>query len=440
MSRINVIIPNSFVPERKYTVHLLLHTLLNIPYEIEIDDQLQATKFVLPNHTFTFKDAFFQDYNDATKLYTKAHLPTPQQGKGELQGLTILYGTNYLERLKEETIIAFDIVGSTFFMASRWEEKLGPFDQHNRFLAASSIAHKFGFLKRPIVHEYAVWLQKELETQGLYIETQRIFKKVFSCDIDFPFYWDHNPYGKLLSAFGKKGLHFGLQQWRSYKQFKKGYKNDPYFTFKRMMDDADHYDIELQFYMMSGGNTKYDGMYELTDPRIRQLIQQIKARKHQIGLHGSYNSHSDADMILHEKKALEQVVGETITIGRQHFLRFKLPLTWQILDHAGFSMDSTAGYADQPGFRCGLCIPFPVFDIILRKQLDLFEQPLILMDATIRHYLDLNAEAGIDIVNELTDQVKKHRGEFVFLWHNSSFQYDGYEVLKPIYDVLVTLE
>ena len=436
MPRISVFIPNSFVPERKYVVHLLLHTLLNIPYEIETDHQLRITKFVLPNHTFIFKDAFFQDHNDPSKLYNKAHLPKPQLGTDALQDLTILYGTNDVERTKEETTLGFDIVGSTFFMATRWEEKLGPFDQNNRFLAESSIAHKFGFLKRPIVHEYALWLQTQFESHGLLVETHRTFKKGFDCDIDFPFYWDHNPFGKLLSAFGKKGLNFGIQQWRSYNDFKGIHKSDPYYTFDQMMDDAERNDIELQFYMMAGGNTSYDGMYQLSDPRIHHLIRQINSRKHQIGLHGSYNSYADAEMILQEKKSLEQVLGKTVTFGRQHFLRFQLPETWQMLDHVGFSMDSSVGYADQPGFRCGLCIPFPVFDIINRKQLDLFERPLIFMDATIRHYLGLQAEEGIDLVKELTDQVKKHRGEFVFLWHNSSFQHDGYELLKPIYDFL----
>ncbi len=72
--------------------------------------------------------------------------------------------------------------------------------------------------------------------------------------------------------------------------------------------------------------------------------------------------------------------------SRQHYLRFKVPQTWQILNNKGISSDSSMYYPESVGFRCGTATPFKIFDIENRMTLDIVEEPLIFMEGTYAQY------------------------------------------------------
>ena len=115
--------------------------------------------------------------------------------------------------------------------------------------------------------------------------------------------------------------------------------------------------------------------------------------------------------------------------GRQHYLRFSTPRTWQIWNECSMEWDSTMSYADCSGFRCGVCYPFPVFDIENRKQLNLKERPLIVMEGSLVGYEELSLKEAKKKVDILKSEVLKYNGEFVFLYHNSSFFVSKYRNL-----------
>ncbi len=85
------------------------------------------------------------------------------------------------------------------------------------------------------------------------------------------------------------------------------------------------------------------------------------------------------------------------------------------------SWDSTLSYADKEGFRCGTCYEYSVFDILNREKLKLKERPLIIMEGTLVNYQNFTPEEMEERIKNLADKVKQYNGQFVFLWHNSSF-------------------
>ena len=107
--------------------------------------------------------------------------------------------------------------------------------------------------------------------------------------------------------------------------------------------------------------------------------------------------------------------------GRHHFLRWQTPTSFRLWDDAGLSYDSTLGFAEAPGFRCGVCHPFRTFDLAARRELNLVERPLIVMDASLqRHqYMGLSARKALDVILELRRATERMSGEFVILWHNN---------------------
>ena len=112
---------------------------------------------------------------------------------------------------------------------------------------------------------------------------------------------------------------------------------------------------------------------------------------------------------------LERVIGKEIVEGREHYLRFEVPTTWQIWEDNGMKIDSTCGYADKEGFRCGTGDEFSRFNILSRKKLRLKERPLVVMDCSLFNYNNYTYQEGINIMNKL----QSRNDSFTMLWHNS---------------------
>jgi len=101
--------------------------------------------------------------------------------------------------------------------------------------------------------------------------------------------------------------------------------------------------------------------------------------------------------------------------GREHYLRFEVPTTWQVWEDNGMQIDSTCGYADKEGFRCGTGDEFSVFNILTREKLRLKERPLVVMDCSLFDYNNYSyEEAMIKVVS-----MKEKSNTFTYLWHNS---------------------
>lgn len=90
--------------------------------------------------------------------------------------------------------------------------------------------------------------------------------------------------------------------------------------------------------------------------------------------------------------------------------------------------DSTLGYADRPGFRCGTCHEYPAFDPVAQEQLSLRIRPLVVMECTVIDsvYLGLGVtKAAEDKMIQLKKRCEQVSATFGLLWHNSYFKRDG---------------
>ena len=165
------------------------------------------------------------------------------------------------------------------------------------------------------------------------------------------------------------------------------------------------------------------------------VIEKIKDSGCAIGFHPSYNTYNNFELLDSEHKYLEEITECNILFGRQHYLRFEVPTTWQIWEDLGMSWDSSMSYADKEGFRCGVCYDFSVFNIESRKKLKLKEKPLIVMEGSFVGYQsNMNPTIMEQKVRLLRDNVKKYKGEFILLWHNSSFGFPIWHNYKSIYE------
>jgi len=84
-------------------------------------------------------------------------------------------------------------------------------------------------------------------------------------------------------------------------------------------------------------------------------------------------------------------------------------------------IDSTAGYADAEGFRCGTGDLFRTFDVWRREAMRLKERPLVIMEGTLAAYRNLSALAAQEIFRQYIEVAARYRMPLTILFHNNSF-------------------
>lgn len=423
---LTVFIPDNFIPERTYVINTLLHHHAGYATNIVPRKGQLHYELVWDERTIIIKDQFFgktyvgESYIRLNRIPEKIISATAEG----FDQIAILYGEEKLEINSTKIICDVDLFAGAFFMLTRWEESFGTYeDQHGRYPADKALVVREGYILRPIVDEYTALLVKWISSLGYpkpNMSSQ--FKVVPTCDVDIPYYWSSRPGWRLLAGrfLKHKKLRLLKQDLHLMRAMKSGREQDPYDTFDYLMSLAENKDQRFTFHMLAGGESIFEGCYEINDPRIISLMKQFTERGHDIGLHPSYNSFIDPKKIDQERRILEKISGLHIKVSRQHYLRFAVPETWRHLYNAYIKEDSTLGYAAEPGFRCGTCRPFQVFDIHQSKMLSLTERPLLIMDVSLKFYKQFTIEESIAYCSQIVDQVKKYNGELIILWHNSS--------------------
>lgn len=324
--------------------------------------------------------------------------------------------------LRDNGTIVFhvDIVATAFFLLSRWEETVNPTrDAHNRFPARASVAFKQGFLDRPIVDEYALVLREWIKVlRPAWRPAERSFSIRLSHDID--------SVRMLPSARSRiSALVRSVAQPRyplNFVEAARALVCDPHLSaIDHLARHSARHGLASAFYFMAAPPSQHDVGYDPTWPPVRKRARQLAADGFEVGFHPGYSTHDNPENFLAEKQRLERAFDLPLRGGRQHVLRFKMPDTFRLWADAGFDYDSTLGFADHEGFRCGTCHEYPPFDFLNDRPFRLLERPLIAMEVTLRKYRRLNVEEASDRICLLADRCRKVGGTFTLLWHNNAF-------------------
>lgn len=440
-------IPDNLPSERRYVADVVFRQFLGIDVAVETwarkgvqvtaDD---ASRLELP-------DTFFRE-NASNWLAPLAvrRFPIAQWNSRELatasdmrtSDVPILFGEGGFSETGAAGArilrLPLDILGSIFFMLTRYEEAVDATrDEHGRFPAKASLARRAGFLGRPVVDEYVeiLWAALSSLWPGLLRKTWA-FRQVVSCDVDTPF----DPTVRTLRATARRMLGDVMKRraalaWDTLRYAlevrRLGVSADRVWQFERIMEVCERAGTHCTFNFITDAGHPKDGPLYWGRPEIDGLIRRIARRGHDIGFHASYSSLGDAKRTKLEFQRLRSGcdrlgVEQEIWGGRQHYLRWDVRRTWRDWSSAGLDYDSTLAFADRPGFRCGTCRPFPVFDLLERRGLPLLERPLIVMEVSVLSptYLGLSHAQAAETIEDLKRVCHRYGGEFTLLWHNTS--------------------
>lgn len=327
-----------------------------------------------------------------------------------------------------------DIFFAIIFLISRYEEVFSAFetDQHGRFCYRHDTLASGG-IDVPIVNrllrEFTETVSRRYRVPIRYRQVRPV--AVISHDIDHPFY-----YKKLINeaSYFFKSV---FNQNKNYEQgrFRKALlhavrlEEDPYDTYAYLNREESGRQIKSTFFLLMSRESRWGLDLKKYRRRLRMLVR----HGHEIALHPGYDSFNDFDLTKKEKQKVRDLSDERPVGTRSHFLRFETPGTCLLREELGFSYDSTLGFAEQAGFRGGVCTPFKVFDPLNRRELDILEIPLAIMDGVLRDHMQLSPEQGLDKIREIVDNVHALNGVVVFNWHNSFFLGAG-QAWKIVYE------
>jgi hypothetical protein len=434
--------PPRYEPERRYILGVLLSEWLGLDWELRAEARSDVRVTLAGEQAprrLSLPEGLFA--TDPAEWLTEASLPAAPLAWREIDGrrLPVLYGARPVPPTVvcddgEAVDLGVDVLGSAFFMLTRYEEvAVGARDAYGRFPAASSLADREGFVRVAIVDAYVDLLWSALRRLWPRLERKpRSFRLALTHDVDDPLASLGRTPARLArqlaaDALVRRDAALAVRRMRSWAALRRrDYRLDPYNTFEFLMEVCERHGIAGAFYFLATEEAgPRDGPYTLEHPWVRALMATIHGRGHEIGYHAGFDTYRDADRTGEEFRRLRTAAGEIGVSqsrwgGRQHYLRWENPATWENWERAGLDYDSTVGFADRIGFRAGTCHEFPAFDLRERRALRLRERPLLVMDRTLFDYMGLGPQEAEQAVLEVARECRRARGTLTLLWHNST--------------------
>lgn len=448
-----VAVPPGREPERRYVLDVVLSDRLGLTWRLEThpcpDVRIRLDGDDAPR-AVTLPDGLFAVPQDA--WLTPAALPAPPLPRlpvGDLAGgllgaaerLPVLYGRPGAQRLcdagPDGVTLHVDVLGGVFALLTRYEEALdGPRDRYDRFPAARSLATREGFLDVPLADAYVELLWSALARTWPRLRRRPVaYEVLLTHDVDDPLSTLGRGPGLLARQFAgdvvrRRDAGLALRRVRAVHDARRSrYDRDPHATFDFLCEVSERHGLRSAFYFLARGDVDPD-LLLLDHPWVQGLVGHVHRRGHEVGLHAGFGTYRDAERTARELADLRALaeregVEQQRWGGRQHYLQWANPDTWNNWDAAGLDYDCTLAYSEAAGFRTGTCHPYRAFDLHRRRPLRLVERPFQVMDVTLFGHLGLAPDAAREVVLGIARQCRRFAGGLGILWHND-------EVLRTV--------
>jgi|ERR1051325_930518 hypothetical protein len=410
----------------------------------------QITSRVRYTFNLIFKSILGVDFEITTDIEKfKRHIGTKISYSHAPAGDEIFFNSEELlfeKGIKNTSALPADEFAQAFFLTTRYEEYL-PFDhdKHGRYSAKHSLSYKNNILLKPSVNIFALEIKRKItERYPAFVFPENKYSYQPTLDIDNAYAYIGKNFGRTMGGYARAIL---TSDWDDFKKRRNvfsgsgfiGKEKDPYDTYDLQFELHKKYNLKPIYFFLLGDWAENDKNLPHTHPLMQALIKNIYG-KAEIGIHPSYASNKNSKKVKVEKKRLTEITGKEIKKSRQHFLMLKFPQTYRNLISAGITDDYTMGYADELGFRAGICTPLKWYDLEKEEETILTIHPFAVMDGTLNNYLKLSPEQAIEKAKEIVHEIKKVNGEFISIWHNETLSdWREWKGWKNVYEKIIKI-
>ena len=350
------------------------------------------------------------------------------------RGIPLLFGEPREEWSADGSrlIIHADILASTYFLISRYEEvyRRNERDTYGRFPGKSSLPYRAGFLHRPIVDEYGEALRQIILEEGIAMrynlrleERPQTFSRVnLTHDLSRPY--NYRGWRSFLRAWLKEKK----SPWEAARLSFSSDVEDDYYTFPKFLkwdratcDSLGKERADIFFFIRMPSRHPLDKpYYSLHSHYLRSILAVGEKYKVLLSLQCSYAAGHQSELISRERHLFERTFRRRPRGLRHNKLTSCEPEDLLQAYASGFRNDYSMGYADVAGFRLGTCRAVKFINPNTRLLTELILHPLVLRDLTLSdpRYMALDAEEAKRIAHELIRVTARYNGELTLLWHN----------------------
>ena len=398
-----------------YIFELILKDLLGISFKLTTDNET-FTSFNGPKMHYGNNQFWNEPFQKATSLLFE-HDITEQ----ELKIIDYKEVKAFFPVYNEKSILPFDIFAASFYLVTRYEEYLPHInDKHDRFQAKDSILFKMNMLEKPLINIWAIELGHILTAiyPDLHLK-KKSYTFIPTYDVDAAWAYRNKGVFRTTASFARDLINLDFKECKRRWNAIIGRSNDPFDTFDYQIKLQKELNLHPKYFILCGEYDLNDKNISLRNTEFQNLIKRLGDYA-SVGIHPSYSSYLNKDKVKSEITKLSKVLNREITMSRQHFLRLRMPLSYQILIDLDITDDYTMGYASLTGFRAGIADTFRFFDLEHDNVTNLKIHPFAVMDGTLRDYLDLNIDEAYEKTIKLIDEVRKVNGTFILLGHNET--------------------
>lgn len=327
-----------------------------------------------------------------------------------------------------------DVLGTAFYRINGLQEYASPkleaqLDRYGRFPFAASLEHRLKLLEPGDVPFLPDALGRAFRALHAALFPGRVWPQsppvlFVSHDVDRVYHgWKED---------GKPALRDGRLDRFAQLAGKRALGLPEELDFKAMQLRNDALGLPGAWFVLpkqaEAGQEPPDADYSLEDPRVRRAFKELQdADPGALGLHAP--AHAELSDAI---QCFEAAFGHKPLANRHHFLRFRLPGHFGMLEAQGLRLDSSLAYAEMPGFRNGYARPFQPFDLEQRRPMQLLEVPFVWMDTTFKHYLQADAQVARASGEALLDHIKETSGLCGMLFHNDYLSGRTGEAYRPV--------
>lgn len=343
------------------------------------------------------------------------------QDSVKVQELDLFITNNYKAFFKTAGDYEFDIFSACFYLLSRYEEYLPhKKDEYGRYAHENSLAFRENFLNIPLVN---IWLKHFKETLISKFPTagfaEHHFKFLPTYDIDEAYSFKHKDWKRSAGGVIKDIFNGRFKRAKQRRDVLNGLQKDPFDSYTWIDDLHRPYDIRpYYFFLVADKSSKYDRNIFPAEPALQLLIRN-HANKYNIGIHPSWRSGDEPELIEREIIIMESITKLKVTSSRQHYIRFNLPATYRSLINAGIKEDFSMGYGSINGFRASVASPFYWYDLKNEQATHLFLYPFCYMEANSFYEQKFSPVQAFDEMMYYYNEVKKINGTLITIWHNT---------------------
>lgn len=344
-----------------------------------------------------------------------------------------LNGNWHVFRSAASDDLGYDLFASVFYFISLYQEwqSYTP-DIHGRFELKESIQYKHQQHLRPLIN---IWISEFKQRLMLKFKDFKIpnrsFRYISSIDVDNLFAYKHKGWLRTFGALLKDLFKADLINFKRRCSVVFGSENDPFDVYEHLIEISKETKVPLFIFFLMRTGTAYDRTIDPRSNVFQTVFRKLANAGITYGLHPSYHTKNN-EVLLKEELAYIDPSG-SVPFSRQHYLRFDVKTTPELLHKNGIKADFSIGFASGAGYRAATFTPFFFFDLKNDKVKDLLMVPFAVMDGVYFVYSQTQPARSEEEIMRMAEEARMLGGTFMTVFHERTFDDHLYPGFGKVY-------